>query len=583
MLSASSEFRQWVAGGGRMLPRVTLALADGTVRDLAGDDIMQGGMSVDDSVSGGGSLQIGAAIANRLTLTLNNNDGRFDAYDFTGAVAVPYVGAPLPGGTEWLRKGVFGVEQPDSYGGTIGLAGIDNMRLLDVPYSRVATGYPATLLVIVTEACESCGVEPPQDFPNSSYVVPERPDDESLTCRSVVSYAAQAAGCWARMDEWGALQMGWFDLEADTAKEISAIGSLTVFTDDVVVTGLRVATDGGEPATYGADGYVLEVSGNPLVQAGEEQAVATLVGPRVVGLTFRPLTVNALGDPTLEAGDAIAVVDRLGRRYRSYATRASWRLGSRETYACEADSPGRNTAEGYSALTAAIVAQRKAIRAEKTAREVAVAQLAERLATSSGLHVTSEEQQDGSTVYYMHDKLTLAGSQIVWRLTAEALGMSTDGGESYPYGLDVSGAAVLERIYAVGIDASYINAGRVGDPAHGTYIDYATGDIVLGSATPFGDGTLGDALDDARRVATDFLTYRDGRFVLGVTGMPIRNVMTYERQAFETDAGEVMYFGRTDGIWKTFTPVMEVTDMLQFGGFAWIKRDNGNMTLKWIG
>lgn len=593
MLSASADFMDWVAEGGRLIPRVTLTLADGTVREIEGDDIMQGGMSLDDSVSGGASLQIGAAIASRLTLTLNNNDGRFDDYDFTGSVAESYVGAPLPGGTEWLRKGVHGIEQPDSYGGTIGLVGVDNMRLLDAPYANVPTGYPATLLVVVTEACEACGVEPPRDFPNSSYVVPARPDDEALTCRAVVSFAAQAAGCWARMDAWGALQMGWFDPEPAVPVRIGAIGSLTTYTDDVVVTGLRVLADGGEGATYGAEGYVLEVSGNPLVQEGEAQAVAQAVGPRVVGLTLRPLTVSSLGDPTLEAGDAIVVTDRLGREYASYATRTSWRLGAKETIACEADSPGRNAAEGYSALTAAIVAQRKAIRAERSAREVALAQLSDRLASSSGLYETEQEQQDGSTVWYLHDKPTLQESQVVWRITAQALGLSSDGGETYPYGLDVSGTAILERIYAVGIDARYVNAGRVGDPERGTYIDFETGDIVLGPDAPFGTTTLGDALDDARRHATDYLTYRDGRLTLGVTGLAVRNVITNERQAFETDAGDVMYFGLTDGLWKTFTPILEVTDMLQFGKpdrttsprgmFAWITRENGNMTLKWLG
>lgn len=593
MLSASGEFRAKVADGGRVLARATLTLADGTVRELSGDDVMQGGVALDDSVSGGGSLQIGAAIANRLTLTLNNSDGRFDDYDFTGSVAVPYAGVALDaGGVEWLRRGEYGIEQPDSYGGTIRLQGVDNMRLLDLPYAGVATGYPASLYVIVSDVCAFCGVELARDFAGSSRVVAERPADETLTCRAVVSYAAQLSGNWARMDEWGRLALSWYDLSAweggspaANVARVTAIGSLSVFTDDVVVTGVRVTAlgDGGGQALAGSEGYVLAVSDNPLVAPGEEEATAEALYERVGGMRFRPLSVQALGDPAVEAGDPLLVVDRLGREYRSFATRCAWRLGSREDYACEADSPGRNSAEGYSALTAAIVRQRNAVKEERTARELAIAALAEELADGSGLFETQEELADGSAVWYLHDKPTLGESQVVMRLNAEALGLSTDGGLTYPYGFDVGGNAILERIYAIGIDATYITAGRVGDQANGSYIDFGAGDLVLGVATPFGDGTLGGALEDARRFATDYLSYRDGRLTLGVAGSPIRNVMTSERQAFETDEGDVMYFGRTNGIWKSFAPVIEVTDMLQFNGFAWIARANGNMTLKWIG
>ena len=72
------------------------------------------------------------------------------------------------------------------------------------------------------------------------------------------------------------------------------------------------------------------------------------------------------------------------------------------------------------------------------------------------MYITAEKQKDGSTIYYVHDKPTLAESLVVWKLTATALGISTDGGKTYPYGLDVSGDAILNRIYVNGIDGKYI-------------------------------------------------------------------------------------------------------------------------------
>lgn len=101
------------------------------------------------------------------------------------------------------------------------------------------------------------------------------------------------------------------------------------------------------------------------------------------------------------------------------------------------------------------------IRNESSKREQALKRLADRLAKTSGLFMTEEIQADQSTVYYMHNKPTLGESDIVWRLAAEAFAVSTDGGRTYPYGFTVDGEAILERIYAIGIDASYINAGII--------------------------------------------------------------------------------------------------------------------------
>ena len=61
----------------------------------------------------------------------------------------------------------------------------------------------------------------------------------------------------------------------------------------------------------------------------------------------------------------------------------------------------------------------------------------------------------------MHNKPTLEESDIVWKLTAEAIGISTDGGKTYPYGFTVTGEMITRLLYAEGINASYINAGAL--------------------------------------------------------------------------------------------------------------------------
>lgn len=72
--------------------------------------------------------------------------------------------------------------------------------------------------------------------------------------------------------------------------------------------------------------------------------------------------------------------------------------------------------------------------------------------------------------------------------------------------------------------------------------------------------------------------------ILGEAANGIRNVITSTRMSFRTDAGDIAYFGlNDDGIWQMHIATTFVDDMIRFGDYAWIKRDNGNMSIKWLG
>ena len=559
MLSTSFAFRRQLAQNTKVALRATLTLADETVHEITGDELVLGGLTVSESTTTVGGFDVGAAIAGSCELTLANHDGQFDSYDFTGSTLVLYVGAELPDGTtEWLRRGTYNVTQPDSYGSTIPLRGLDNLQLLKVPYSEVETAYPANLARIIREACAECGLSTLSDsFPYASYIVQQRPDDERLTCLDVVGYAAQAAGCFVRCDPFGRVRVAWYDTSAFESEDwldggthdtdttpysdgdaadggsfmsggdaadggsfdegpwahLHAITSLTTSTDDVVITGIRATAaqevnedgtlgDEGESYLYGTEGYVLALESNPLIEFGRAAEVAENVANQAVGMRFRPYDAMGIASPAWEAGDPIIITDARQRTYRSWITNYTWKAGGYASLACRAETPARNSAASASAATRAMVEARNAIRAERSARELALQVLAEELATSSGLYVTADVQQDGSTIYYAHDKATLAESQIVWKFTATALGISTDGGVTFPYGLDVSGTAILERVYAIGLDADYLNVGRIQAQVGSNFWDLVTGEFQLASTATIGGRTVGDVLDDVDATIT---------------------------------------------------------------------------------
>lgn len=96
-----------------------------------------------------------------------------------------------------------------------------------------------------------------------------------------------------------------------------------------------------------------------------------------------------------------------------------------------------------------------------SAVQQASARLNELVQNASGLYSTAEVQPDGSTIYYLHDKKTMGQSQLVMKLTAEAIGFSTDGGKSYPYGFTVTGEMVMQIISTEGLNAGWIKSGEL--------------------------------------------------------------------------------------------------------------------------
>lgn len=114
-------------------------------------------------------------------------------------------------------------------------------------------------------------------------------------------------------------------------------------------------------------------------------------------------------------------------------------------------------------LADSIVEQQKGLSNESKRASGLVAdamkKLNELVQNSSGLYTTEELQPDRSVIYYYHDKPNLTDSKNVIKFTADAIGLSTDGGKTYPFGFTVTGDMVANILSAIGVNANWINAG----------------------------------------------------------------------------------------------------------------------------
>ena len=459
MRNTSSAYKKQIKGIREFCTKIIINYADGSTQTLTDlQDFKQ--LKFVDECSGSSEFELGAAVIGEALITLNNRTGKFDGKNFYGAHISAYVGILVDGKPELLEMGHYIVDEPVSPGISIALTAYDNMILLEKAYKPGIT-YPATLAQIAQDACTQCGtILENTKFPRNVYIVEEAP--EGATCREILAAVAQLAGCFVKARSNGKIAIDWY---ADmSTKTIDTLYSKTICTDDVTITGITIMV-GETIAQSGADGYQLSISDNILLEEEKAQETADYLATKLVGLSLRPLSVSCQSDPSIEAGDRIKVVDEKGNQYITCVTSTTFSVLEAQKVACNAASPTVNAGKRLSETSKAIIANRKytdeAMEHERTEREAALDDLNKQLAEASGMYTTAQKQADGSTIYYTHDKPELKDSMVVCKFTATAIGISKDGGKTYPYGLDVSGTAILERIYAIGINAKYIDTGTI--------------------------------------------------------------------------------------------------------------------------
>lgn len=87
--------------------------------------------------------------------------------------------------------------------------------------------------------------------------------------------------------------------------------------------------------------------------------------------------------------------------------------------------------------------------------------LSQILATSLGFFETFEVDSEGAIIEYMHDRPTLDESTVIWKKTGSAVGVSTDGGETWNAAIDADGNATVNILSAVGLSADWMHTGTL--------------------------------------------------------------------------------------------------------------------------
>lgn len=515
MINVSNEFKELMSERQDFKEYAEVTLTNGTVLELTEDDFSIDNNSLVDS-AGANSIPLGVALSRNVQLEIMNDDDHLSDYDFFGAKIRLYLTFELSSTTEKIEYGTFTVTQPETYGSVVTIVGYDDMYKADKTYSTTLT-FPATAKSVLIDSCDTCGILiGNSNFLHNDFQIPTMPSSE-YTHRQIIGFISMIACGNARIDRTGHLQIITYDFDYSTnIHDIEAYDSLTSDTNDVQVTGVQMTKtvtktttdeDGNENeedveelVKYGSDGYVLEIE-NPLV-AGHEETLVSWIYERFKDVTFRGFTMDYISYPIAEFGDKIKITDWKGKSFYSVLTDVNFVFFGYTTLQNSAESPMRNQSNYTSSEQKALIQGKELAEREKTNRENAIKKLNETLKSGSGLYSTEEKQPDGSSIYYLHDKRSLAESRNVIKLTSDAIGFSTDGGKNYPYGFTITGEMITRLLYAEGINADYINTGAltVKDKSGNIifFADIETGTVrISGDNVTIGGKTATEAINDA--------------------------------------------------------------------------------------
>jgi len=538
LINASKAFKNALAEGKILYEIVDIAFADGRKKTLDSEILVGGGTFTDCAESS--SFPIGTTICKSMTLSLDNTEDQWKDYYFYKAKLTAYLKMQVTDSVvETIKKGTYTITAPEQYGEVLEFTALDDMYKANAPYTSNLV-LPQSAFTLLRDTCENIGISMGfSSMEHGDVAINSIPD--GITFRQLIGWVAMLDSANARVDVNGNLQLIKWDFDSvsvDYGATVEADGYLvfgsgssadsdgfispnagnwyldsdgyltlkegvgnptrlrdylsspTLSSDDIVITGIKVKNTESD-AMYGKDGYVLELE-NDLLSDADLGTVAGWIGGNLIGKSFRSMEGSLIYNPLTEFGDMAFTYDRKENKYITPITDVSSRLNGTTDVKTKAENPIRGSSKFLSSADKTLIAAKKIIENEKTAREQAVKKLENALANSEGLFETLEVLEDKSIITYLHDKPLLEESKVVIKLTSNAIGVSNDGGETYPYGFVVDGTLITRLLYAEGINADYIDSGALTvRDSHGNIIfqaDMNTKKVYLDGSVQIGGG-----------------------------------------------------------------------------------------------
>jgi hypothetical protein len=524
MYHVSSEFNTAAEANTRRI--LIKALFNDSVW-LTGENLISG--TVTEAVAASGGLSMGTTISSKLSLTFKMPD---DSISLSGGWVKLYTG--FYGIDDYCPLGTFYITEVESKGEVFTITAYDGFSKTENKYSPSIT-MPNTAAAILADISSQCGFSFSQTYVNdfgcltlsdspsvdeqgvlifaTTPVVDENgvlvlsddsmqlPEGEfdlyDFTCREYIGYFAGLLGKNAKFNRAGNLTFSWYTTtDAYIPKETQYLGGFKRLTDrDFTVQ--SISSGNGDNIIVSGSGVGISFE-NPFMTQERLDNIAAEIGTP----TFTPATVKWRGNPSIEAGDIIAVEDNAGEPHQFYVMEQIIRIGgglfsevkcfgkSDEEIQFDTSPTSKKLEQVYTKL-------QDAIKEATTLLNGA----------NGGVFEVVDENGDGTNDgWIIH---SLDNRQFI-KANLNGIGITTDGGATYQQAITPAG------INASSINTGSLNAERIAvenydeaDPTKLTdYIRFGDGTITLGK----GDSAIILKLENNQVAFYNTAGIRLGRF-----------------------------------------------------------------------
>lgn len=275
------------------------------------------------------------------------------------------------------KVGIFYAEKPTrTKRNSYKITAYDTMSKLDADFSgwlhANQAQFPKTIWQLVQLACQRAGVAlASSSLPiNGSYSVQAFYADD-LTCRQIISWAAEAAGCYAHMNPAGKLEFLTYTDKRSTAKITpdGASNSTAYYADSLsyedytvkAVEKVQIRQSDSDVGVIYPDSTTATntyaVQGNLLLTTGTEANLKSVVQNLynvLKNVTYTPCKVSVPSSSGLACGQIVHVKDARGREFDTYlmsATISSGKATFESVGSASRESSSAVNSQSYKNLT----------------------------------------------------------------------------------------------------------------------------------------------------------------------------------------------------------------------------------------
>lgn len=373
-------------------------------------------LKVTASENGSSDLTIGNAQSSSITFSIYE-----DTIDLENREMVLFEGLEVSeGNIEYIQIGIFKITSATAEEGKTSYTGYDRMySSMEMTYVSKLK-YPSKDINIVKEICTQAGitfVESTMDDKTISIATAPK----GYTRREMLGYLSARQGKNAVINSQGQLEFRWYKDADYTIRPTKYYENGLKFTTSkafkVEKIVCEVATDNDSKTLTSGSGTMAVNISNPFMT----QAVLDAVYKKIGGFTYRPLTVECLGDWRLEVGDIVKVTSN-GVEYSAPITSIVYDCDG--GLKCSIESCGQSDTNNSINPTGPITSQMQRLTAELIianqviATKISAEQADIKYATIANLNVLSGKFDTLSAKAITTDNLAAATAKLGY-MTAE--------------------------------------------------------------------------------------------------------------------------------------------------------------------